>query len=67
MSMQMFLSNGLQVVKLSFKGLANDNKRSSSLEKHFLSRRHHEKGHFHVSTKIHVLDHHLLTVLCVCS
>ncbi len=36
MSMQMFLSNGLQVVKLSFKGSSNNNKKSSSLKKVFL-------------------------------
>ncbi len=35
MSMQMFLSNGLQVVKLSFKGSSNDNKRSFSIKKAF--------------------------------
>ncbi len=65
MSMQMFLSNGLQVVKLSFKGSSNNDKRSSSLKRYFLSQRHQEKGH--VSTKTHVLDPHLLIVLSVCS
>ncbi len=61
MSMQMFLSNGLQVVKLLFKGSSNNNKRSSSLKRYFLSQRRH------VSTKTHVLDPHLLIVLSVCS
>ncbi len=37
MSMQMFLSNGLQIVKLSIKGSSNDNKKSISysLKWHF--------------------------------